>query len=185
MAPSQINLQGSQNIGRKAAKKPYSSSSSSITSLWFLSDCYSVNFCGNRRQRDRGYSKIVCLLDLPGMERLFILRSLLFCLQPFFFHIAAAVRPDTCLSCISLASRFALTASTQGPHGHTRANGCAPFRKNKCPGFSTVSMSAWTCGGAFRQDRLLFLMPTVCDNFLEGVNFYNTIPNKGWLIENK
>lgn len=28
-------------------------------------------------------------------------------------------------------------------------------------------------------------VPTVRDNFLEGVNFYNTIPNKGRLIGNK
>lgn len=62
------------------------------TSLWFLSHCCSADFCDSHCHRDRRYSKIACLLDLPGVERLYILHS--FILFPT-FYIAAAARPET------------------------------------------------------------------------------------------
>lgn len=55
-------------------KGPWQASSS----LWFLSHCCSVDFCESHCHRDRRGSKIACLLDLPGMERLYILHSLSF-----------------------------------------------------------------------------------------------------------
>ena len=46
--------------------------------LWFLSRCCSRNFCQNHCHRDRRYSKIASLLDLPGMEEAFY--------PPLFFY---------------------------------------------------------------------------------------------------
>lgn len=81
VGPNQINLQGRNSMKKRAPTRPYSSSTSTITPLRFLSHCCSVNFCENHCHGDRRYSKIACLLDLPGMERLFY--PPLFFLQPF------------------------------------------------------------------------------------------------------
>lgn len=97
--------------------RPNSPSTSTITSLWFLSHCCSVNFCYSHCHRDRRYSKIACLLDLPGMESLFILHFLSFPLCPFILQQLQGQRP--CLPCISRGN-ISLVATSYVDQSATR-----------------------------------------------------------------
>lgn len=51
--------------------RPDSPSTFTITALWILSHCCSVNFFSSHCHRDERWSNIDCLLDLPGLETLF------------------------------------------------------------------------------------------------------------------
>lgn len=73
--------------------RSHSASTSTITSLWFLSQCCSVNFCWNHCHSDKRCSKTACLLDLSRMKMLFIPHSPSFSLHSFLLQQHRGQRP--------------------------------------------------------------------------------------------
>lgn len=108
MLPSHINLQASTRVWKTTPIRPCSASPSTITSLWFLSHCCSVDFCWNHCHRDKRCSKTACLLDLSRMKMLFIPHSLSFSLS---FLLQQLQGQRLCLPSISLLCEVTLMAT--------------------------------------------------------------------------
>lgn len=119
--------------------RPHSASTSTITSLWFLSHCCSVNFCWNHCHRDKRCSKTAWLLDLSRMKMLFIPHSLSF--SPYSLLLLQLQGQRPCLPSISLLCEVTVMATSYVDQNSARRFSTTKWA-HKCIQFClTITMS--------------------------------------------